>query len=63
MVSFSQARGTATLAGTMEVRGTQWQKGSVLVADGAWGTEFFKRGLMQGSPPDEWTLTHPDIVR
>ena len=47
----------------MEVRGTQWQKGSVLVADGAWGTEFFKRGLMQGSPPDEWNLTHPEIVR
>ncbi|MGA2641685.1 MAG: homocysteine S-methyltransferase family protein [Spirochaetia bacterium] len=47
----------------MEIRGTQWQKGSVLVADGAWGTEFFKRGLMQGSPPDEWNLTHPEIVR
>jgi 5-methyltetrahydrofolate--homocysteine methyltransferase len=47
----------------MEVRGTQWRKGSVLVADGAWGTEFFKRGLMQGSPPDEWNITHPEIVR
>jgi len=47
----------------MEIRGTQWQKGSILVADGAWGTEFFKRGLMQGSPPDEWNLTHPEIVR
>jgi len=47
----------------MNVRGTQWQKGSILVADGAWGTEFFKRGLMQGSPPDEWNLTHPEIVR
>jgi 5-methyltetrahydrofolate--homocysteine methyltransferase len=47
----------------MEIRGTEWQKGSVLVADGAWGTEFFKRGLMQGSPPDEWNLTHPEIVR
>jgi 5-methyltetrahydrofolate--homocysteine methyltransferase len=34
----------------------------VLLADGAWGTEFFKRGLMQGSPPDEWNLTHPEIV-
>jgi 5-methyltetrahydrofolate--homocysteine methyltransferase len=39
------------------------ERGSVLVADGAWGTEFFKRGLMQGSPPDEWNLTHPEIVR
>jgi 5-methyltetrahydrofolate--homocysteine methyltransferase len=47
----------------MEIRGTQWKKGSILVADGAWGTEFFKRGLMQGSPPDEWNLTHPEIVR
>ena len=47
----------------MEVRGTLWRNGEVLVADGAWGTEFFKRGLMQGSPPDEWNLTHPEIVR
>jgi 5-methyltetrahydrofolate--homocysteine methyltransferase len=47
----------------MEIRGSLWQKGTVLVADGAWGTEFFKRGLMQGSPPDEWNLTHPEIVR
>ena len=44
-------------------RHTCGRKGSVLVADGAWGTEFFKRGLMQGSPPDEWNLTHPEIVR
>ncbi len=35
----------------------------VLLADGAWGTEFFKRGLMQGSPPDEWNITHPEIVK
>jgi 5-methyltetrahydrofolate--homocysteine methyltransferase len=47
----------------MQIRGVQWERGSVLVADGAWGTEFFKRGLMQGSPPDEWNLTHPEIVR
>ncbi len=47
----------------MEIRGTTWRKGSVLVADGAWGTELFKRGLMQGSPPDEWNLTHPEIIR
>ncbi len=47
----------------MQIRGKQWERGSVLVADGAWGTEFFKRGLMQGSPPDEWNLTHPEIVR
>jgi 5-methyltetrahydrofolate--homocysteine methyltransferase len=47
----------------MEVFGKTWKKGAVLIADGAWGTEFFKRGLMQGSPPDEWNLTHPEIVR
>jgi 5-methyltetrahydrofolate--homocysteine methyltransferase len=47
----------------MEILGKSWKKGEVLLADGAWGTEFFKRGLMQGSPPDEWNLTHPEIVR
>jgi 5-methyltetrahydrofolate--homocysteine methyltransferase len=47
----------------MKVLGKTWNHGAVLVADGAWGTEFFKRGLMQGSPPDEWNLTHPEIVR
>jgi len=47
----------------MEILGKSWGKGEVLLADGAWGTEFFKRGLMQGSPPDEWNLTHPEIVR
>jgi len=47
----------------MKILGTEWNKGEVLLADGAWGTELFKRGLMQGSPPDEWNLTHPDIVR
>jgi 5-methyltetrahydrofolate--homocysteine methyltransferase len=47
----------------MKILGRTWEKGEVLLADGAWGTEFFKRGLMQGSPPDEWNLTHPEIVR
>jgi len=47
----------------MEVLGKTWKTGAVLIADGAWGTEFFKRGLMQGCPPDEWNLTHPEIVR
>ncbi|HTP59461.1 MAG TPA: homocysteine S-methyltransferase family protein [Spirochaetia bacterium] len=35
----------------------------ILLLDGAWGTEFFERGLMPGSPPDEWTLTHPEVVQ
>jgi 5-methyltetrahydrofolate--homocysteine methyltransferase len=47
---------------TMDILGKQWEKGRVLLADGAWGTEFFKRGLMQGNPPDEWNLIHPEIV-
>jgi 5-methyltetrahydrofolate--homocysteine methyltransferase len=47
----------------MRILGKEWEKGTVLLADGAWGTEFFKRGLMQGSMPDEWNLTHPEIVR
>ena len=47
----------------MDIGGKTWNADSILLADGAWGTEFFKRGLMQGSPPDEWNLTHPEIVR
>jgi len=47
----------------MRILGNEWTAGKVLLADGGWGTEFFKRGLMQGSPPDEWNITHPDIVR
>ncbi len=35
----------------------------ILLLDGAWGTEFFQRGLMPGCPPDEWNLTHPEIVK
>jgi len=34
-----------------------------MICDGAWGTEFFRRGLMPGCPPDEWNLTHPEIVK
>jgi 5-methyltetrahydrofolate--homocysteine methyltransferase len=39
------------------------QSEGILLLDGAWGTEFFQRGLMAGSPPDEWNLTHPEVVR
>jgi 5-methyltetrahydrofolate--homocysteine methyltransferase len=35
----------------------------ILLLDGAWGTEFLQRGLMAGSPPDEWNLTHPEVVQ
>jgi len=33
-----------------------------LLADGAWGTEFQKRGLALGQTPDLWNLTHPELV-
>lgn len=35
----------------------------VQVADGAWGTELFKSGLTHGNCPEEWNLSHPQIVR
>jgi 5-methyltetrahydrofolate--homocysteine methyltransferase len=35
----------------------------VLLADGAWGTELMKLGLVQGSAPEEWNLSRPDFVR
>ncbi|MBT3191719.1 MAG: methionine synthase [Verrucomicrobia bacterium] len=38
-------------------------KESRLVADGAWGTELFKMGLDAGGCPEEWNLTHPDVIR
>ncbi len=47
----------------MDVLGRPWPRGDVLLADGAWGTELHRRGLMQGHPPDGWNLDHPEIVR
>jgi len=35
----------------------------VQVADGAWGTELFKLGLTHGNCPEEWNLSHPDVIR
>lgn len=35
---------------------------SVLVADGAWGTELARRGLGVGEAPELWNLEHPDEV-
>ncbi|MCX7029194.1 MAG: homocysteine S-methyltransferase family protein [Spirochaetes bacterium] len=48
---------------SMQIMGRPWHRGEVLLADGAWGTEFHRRGLMQGNPSDEWNLSHPDMVR
>jgi 5-methyltetrahydrofolate--homocysteine methyltransferase len=34
-----------------------------ILADGAWGTELMKRGLAQGSSPEEWNLSRPAELR
>ncbi|MFO0909212.1 MAG: homocysteine S-methyltransferase family protein [Isosphaeraceae bacterium] len=36
--------------------------GPVVLADGAWGTQFQLRGLRPGEPADLWNLTRPDDV-
>jgi len=33
-----------------------------VVTDGAWGTQLQTLGLSGGACPDEWNLSHPDIV-
>lgn len=33
-----------------------------LVADGAMGTNLFRRGLQTGDPPEFWNIDHPDRV-
>ena len=33
-----------------------------VITDGAWGTEFQKRGLAAGEIPESWNLSHPDRV-
>ncbi len=37
-------------------------EGSVLVIDGAMGTELFARGLISGASPELWNVEHPDRV-
>ncbi|MGI9374249.1 MAG: betaine--homocysteine S-methyltransferase [Hyphomicrobiales bacterium] len=34
-----------------------------LLADGATGTNFFKKGLGAGDPPELWNIDHPERVR
>jgi 5-methyltetrahydrofolate--homocysteine methyltransferase len=36
--------------------------GKVLVSDGAWGTFLYRKGLVAGECPDEWSITHPEVV-
>ena len=34
----------------------------ILIADGAWGTELFRRGLQSGDAPEKWNLDNQDAV-
>lgn len=38
------------------------KNGRILTSDGAWGTYLFKKGLITGSCPEEWNLTHQEDV-
>ena len=35
----------------------------VLVSDGAWGTYLQRSGLKPGECPEEWCLSHPEVVK
>jgi len=37
--------------------------GRILVSDGAWGTFLQQKGLPVGECPEQWNLTHPDIIQ
>ncbi|MBN1950325.1 MAG: homocysteine S-methyltransferase family protein [Bacteroidales bacterium] len=34
-----------------------------IISDGAWGTLLQEKGLLPGECPEEWNLSHPDIIR
>jgi len=36
---------------------------TLLIADGAWGTELVRRGLSAGDVPEQWTVERPDAIR
>jgi 5-methyltetrahydrofolate--homocysteine methyltransferase len=38
-------------------------RGSITLADGAWGTEFQRLGAPLGACVDEWNLSKPELVR
>lgn len=46
---------------------TDWknwlEKKKVLIADGGWGTELFRRGLGPGVAPESWNIDRPEDVR
>lgn len=39
-----------------------WLEKGPLVTDGAWGTQFYLKGLEPGACPDTWNLTKPEAV-
>lgn len=43
----------------------RWKNGEkfFLVSDGAMGTTLQKAGLQPGTCPEEWNLSHPDVIR
>jgi 5-methyltetrahydrofolate--homocysteine methyltransferase len=50
----------------MESRGKEFLerlRSEVLVFDGAMGTMLFEAGLKEGSCPELWNATHPDVIR
>ena len=34
-----------------------------IVCDGGWGTQLHAAGLQSGECPDEWNLSHPELVK
>ncbi len=42
---------------------TEKLKNSIIVLDGAMGTQLQKAGLPVGVQPEEWNLTRPEAVR
>jgi 5-methyltetrahydrofolate--homocysteine methyltransferase len=38
------------------------KRGSVLVGDGAWGTQLMARGLPAGQPPEWFALERPEVI-
>ena len=37
--------------------------GKILVSDGAWGTFLQQQGLQAGESPEEWNISHPEVVK
>ena len=39
------------------------ESGEPILLDGAMGTMLMDAGLVQGDPPEEWNVIHPERVR